>query len=215
MPRFLLVVLATALLILPATAEGQSTSNLRGTVALKSQANDLVTLRTQRQRVALRVRSSLSRIRIGQRVELRGSTLRAQGSRSEVLARNVFVVSSEALSSPSSSSQADDDEVEIKGRLMALGSSVTVESATRSVTCVDPTGISAKGFVQAELVEMTCDRVAVGALVLRKLEHEDDNSPGQGIDDDDDDDDHSGLGGDDDDDDDSSGHGPGGDDDDD
>jgi hypothetical protein len=212
MPRFLLVVLVAALLILPATAEGRSTSSLRGTVAVKSQANDLVTIRTLRQSVALHVGGSMSLIHIGQRVELRSSTLRARGNGSQVLARNVSIVSSKPLASPSSSPPAEDDEVEIKGKLMSFGSSVTVVSSTRSVTCADPVGISAKGFVQAELVEMTCDRLAGGALVLRKLQHEDDNSPGQGIDDDDDDDDSGPGGGHDDDD--SSGHGSGGDDDD-
>ena len=67
MPRFLLALLAVALLVLPATAQGQSSARLRGTVALKSEANDLVTIRTQRKAVALHVSGSMSRIRIGQR----------------------------------------------------------------------------------------------------------------------------------------------------
>ncbi|MDH4103729.1 MAG: hypothetical protein OEW52_09725 [Thermoleophilia bacterium] len=218
MPRFLLAVLAAVLLVLPATAEGQSTSRLRGTVALKSQANDLVTVRTKRQAVALRVPGSMSLIRIGQRIELRGSTLRAQGHRSRVLAHNVSIVSSQPLST-SSSPRAEDDEVEIKGKLTSLAP-LTVTSATRSVTCSAPSAGLLAGFVVGDFVEITCDLVG-GSWVLRELEHEDmaddddDSSSGNASDDDDD---HSGPGGDDDDDDDdddSSGPGPGSDDDDD
>lgn len=221
MPRFLLVVLAAVLLVLPATAEGQSTSRLRGTVVLKSQANDLVTVRTKRQAVALRVPGSMSLIRIGQRIELRGSTLRAQGHRSRVLAHNVSIVSSQPLST-SSSPQAEDDEVEIKGKLTSLAPP-TVTSATRSVTCFAPSAGLLTGFVAGDFVEITCDLVG-GSWVLRELEHEDmaddddDSLSGNasGDDDDGEDDDHTGTGGGDhDDDDDSSGPGPGGDDDDD
>jgi len=223
MPRFLLAALAATLLILPATAEGQSSLRLRGTVALKSQANDLVTVRTQRHAVALRVSGSMSLIRVGQRVELRGSTLRARGNGARVLARNVSIVSSQTLST-SSSPRADDDEVEIKGRLTSLFP-LTVESAARSVTCTVSTSGALAGFAVGDFVEITCDRVG-GSWMLRTLEHEDradadaddDSSRGHGSGDDDDDDDHSGPGGDDDDkdgDDDSSGRGPGDDDDDD
>lgn len=193
---------------------------LQGTVALKSQANNLVTVRTQRQAVALRVPGSMSLIRVGQRVELRGSMLRARGHGSRVLARNVSIASSQPLS-PSSSPRADDDEpdddeVEIKGKLMSLAP-LTVASATRSVTCTVPDAALLAGFAVGDFVEITCDRVR-GAWVLRKLEHEgraddddsDDSSrgPGSGDDDDDEDEDEN-----DDDDDDSGGHGRDGDDD--
>lgn len=231
MPRLFLALLAAALLILPATAEGQSSLRLRGTVALKSQANNLVTVRTQRQAVALRVPGSMSLIRVGQRVELRGSTLRARGHGSRVLARNVSIASSQPLS-PSSSPRADDDEpdddeVEIKGKLMSLAP-LTVASATRSVTCTVPDAALLAGFAVGDLVEITCDLVR-GSWVLRKLEHEDradddegdDSSRGHGSgddDDDDNDDDRSGPGDDDGDDDeeeddDSGDDGRGGDDD--
>lgn len=232
MPRLFLALLAAALLILPATAEGQSSLRLRGTVALKSQANNLVTVRTQRQAVALRVPGSMSLIRVGQRVELRGSTLRARGHGSRVLARNVSIASSQPLS-PSSSPRADDDEpdddeVEIKGKLMSLAP-LTVASATRSVTCTVPDAALLAGFAVGDLVEITCDLVR-GSWVLRKLEHEDradddegdDSSRGHGSgdddDDDNDDDDRSGPGDDDGDDDeeeddDSGDDGRGGDDD--
>ena len=225
MPRFLLAVLAAVLLVLPATAEGQSTTRLRGTVALKSQATDLVTVRTKRQAVALRVPGSMSLIRIGQRIELRGSTLRAHGHGSRVLAHNVSIVSSQPLSTSSSPQAEDeDDEVEIKGKLTSLAP-LTVTSAMRSVTCSVPSAGLLAGFVVGDFVEITCDLVG-GSWVLRELEHEDmaddddDSSSGNasGDDDDGEDDDRSGPGGgddDDDDDDDSSGPGPGGDDDDD
>lgn len=198
MPRFLLAVLAAALLIVPATAQGQSGVRLQGTVALKSQANDLVTVRTHRQAVALRVPGSMSLIRVGQRVELRGSTLRAGGHGSRVLARNVSIASSQPLST-SSSPRADDDEpnddeVEIKGKLTSLAP-LTVASATRSVTCTVPDAALLAGFAVGDLVEITCDLVR-GSWVLRKLEHEDravddegdDSSRGHGSGDDDDDD---------------------------
>src|SRR3990170_5811863 len=81
MPRILLAALAALILILPATAEGQSGLRLRGTVALKAPAQGLVSVRTQRLAVVLRVPGSLGRIHIGQRVELRGSTLRSHGQR--------------------------------------------------------------------------------------------------------------------------------------
>jgi hypothetical protein len=167
----------------------------------------------------------MSLIRVGQRVELRGSTLRARGNGSRVLARSVSIVSSQPLSASSSpradDDKPDDDELEIKGRVTSLAP-LTVMSATRSVTCSVPSAGLLAGFAVGDVVEITCDLVR-GSWVLRKLEHEDgadadddeDSSRGHTSgDDDDDDDDHSGPGGDDDDDDDSSGHGPGGDDDD-
>ena len=210
-PRFLLLVaLAAALLLVPATAQGHSGVRLRGVVALKDTANNLVTVRASRQAFALRVPGSLAAIRVGQRVELRGSTLRAHGNGSRVLARNVSIVSSQPLSSPASPGADDDepaDEVEIKGKLKALAP-LTVESSMRAVTCSVPAGVSLAGFATGDIVEMKCDLVA-GTWVLRKLEHEDDddNSAG-GPNGGDDDDDHSGPGGGDDDD--SSGRGPGG-----
>lgn len=211
MPRFLLVGLAALLLILPATAEGHSGPRLRGTVALKSETNDLVTVRTPQRAVGLRVPGSLSLIRVGQRVELRGSTLRARGNGSRVLARNVSIVSSRPLSSssPPTSDEPDDDEVEIKGTIRSLAP-LTVESSTRSVTCAVPAGMSLIGFAVGDFVEITCDRIG-GTWTLRKLQHEDadddededeeegdDSSRGPGSGDDDGDDSGPGGGGDDD-----------------
>ncbi len=207
MPRLLLAALATLLLILPATAEGHSGLRLRGTVALKSEANDLVTVRTQRNAVALRVPGSMSRIHVGQQVELRGSTLRAHAHGSRVLARNVSIVSSQPLSSsflPRANDEPDDDEVEIKGLIRSLAP-LTVESRIRSVTCAVPTGMSLAGFAVGDFVEITCDRID-GTWTLRTLHHEDLDDDDNGNEDDDDsssgpssgdedDGDHSGPGG--------------------
>lgn len=216
MPRFLLAVLAAGLLVLPATAEGQSTSRLRGTVALKNQANDLVTVRTKRQAVALRARGSMSLIRIGQRIELRGSTLRAQEHGSRVLARNVSIVSSQALASQASSStpngEDDDDEVEIMGKITSLSPLITVASSTRSVSCTLPAGMSSVGLAVGDLVEMTCNLVG-GKWVVRELEHEDDEDEDSRDEDDEDEDEDDDEDDDEDEDDDHSGPGEGDDDD--
>ena len=81
MTRIVLAGLAAAVLLLvPATAQGDSGVRVRGTVALKDTANHVVTLRASRLAVALRVPGSLERIRVGQRVELRGSILRAHAA---------------------------------------------------------------------------------------------------------------------------------------
>lgn len=210
MPRFLFLVLLAALLVVPATAEGQSSLRLRGTVALKDEANDLVALRTSRSAVALRVPGSMSRIRVGQRVELRGSTLRARSNGSRILARNVSIASTRPLST---NTDAADDEVELKGTIESLAP-LTVTSGTRRVTCTVPAGVSLTGFAPGDLVEITCDLIG-GSWVLRVLKHEDENEDEDrrgGDDDDDDNDDHSGPGGGDDDDDHSGPGGGGGDD---
>ena len=226
MPRILLAALAALILILPATAEGQSGLRLRGTVALKAPAQGLVSVRTQRLAVVLRVPGSLGRIHIGQRVELRGSTLRSHGNGSRLLARNVSVVRSQPLAqagSPASAPRADDeievddDELEVKGTLTSL-SPLTVTAAGQAFKCAVPTGHSLTGFAVGDFVEMTCDLVG-GSWILRELEHEDDEDDeencGPGSVDDDDDDDSSGSGNVDDDDDDDDNCGPGNDDDDD
>ena len=227
MPRIVLAALAALILILPATAEGQSGLRLRGTVALKVPAQGLVTVRAQQRAVVLHVPGSLARIRIGQRVELRGSTLRSHGNGSRVLARNVSVVRSQALPHNASPAPAprgddeievDDDELEVKGTLTSL-SPLTVTAAGRAFTCAVPSGVSLTGFAVGDFVEMTCDLVG-SSWILRELEHEDDEDddencgPGN-VDDDDDDDENSGPGNGDDDDDDNCGPGDGDDDDDD
>jgi len=203
MPRILLVALAAAaLLLLPAAADAQSGVRLRGTVTLKNTARGLVGVRAARQAVVLRVPGSLARIRVGQRVELRGTTLRARANGSRVLARGVSIVRSRPLArsapaTPSASASDDDlkvdDELEIKGTITSLAP-LTVASGTETATCVVPAGVSLAGFAVGDLVEMTCD-LSGGVFVLRELEQEDDDdSSGPGSGDDDDDDDSSGPG---------------------
>ena len=147
MTRIVLSGIAAAIfLLVPATAQSDSGIRVRGTVALKDPASNVVTLRAARQAVALRVPGSLTLIRVGQRVELRGSTLRQRGRGSRVLARNVTIASSRPLVAPGGQpnrddddDEVDDDEVEIKGTLTSL-SPLTVRSASRTVTCVVPVG---------------------------------------------------------------------------
>jgi hypothetical protein len=212
LPRVLLISLLALLLLVPATAEGSSKAPLRGTVAAKNPAAHLVSVKASRQAFSLRVPGSLSSIRLGQRVELRGSTLRAQGRRSTVLAQGVTITSSQPLSAKPSSKPSDDDEaggdeIEIEGKLTSL-SPVTVASSNRTVSCTSA-GLSLAGLTVNDLVEMTCDRIG-GAWVVREIHSEDADDDGvSGHDDDDDDDDRSGH---DDDDDDSSGPGSGDDD---
>jgi len=199
MPRFLLVLLGTALLLAPATADAHSSLRLRGTVAAVDPAGHLVTVNARRQAVVLHVPGSLTAIRVGRRVELRGSTLRAHGNGSRVLARGVSIVASAPtpVSSPApqqppraDDDDRDDDEVEIKGRITSLDP-LTVQSATRTVTCTVSSGTPLAGFAVGDFVEITCDLVG-GTWVLRELEHEDDDHED---DDDDGDDDRNGHGG--------------------
>ena len=209
MTRLVLCGLAAAtLLLVPATAQGHSGVRIRGTVALKDTAAHVVTLRAARQAVALRVPGSLALIRVGMRVELRGSTLRRHGNGSRVLARNVTIESTQTLSNLSAPIRDEDDEVddevEIEGTLVSL-SPLTVRSATRTVACAVPSGVSLAGFGIGDFVEITCD-LQGGAFVLRVLKHEDEDRADR-----EDDDGHSGPGhGGDDDGDDNSGPGGGG-----
>ena len=212
MPRVLLSSLLIALLLVPATSAGGSRVHLRGTVAAKSKAAHLVAVNASRQAFSLRVPGSLADIRVGERVELRGSILRARRRGSRVLARGVSIVSSQPLASKpsaqtsSTTDEDSDDELELKGELRSLAP-VTVASNTRTASCTAPAGMSLAGFAVGDLVEMTCDLVG-GSWVVRKLEHEDDDASGTNADDDDDDA-QSGPSGGEDDHDDSSGSGSG------
>jgi len=204
---------ATLLLLLPATAVAHSGVRLRGTVMLTDSANHVVTVRSAALAVALRVPGSLALIRVGQRLELRGTTLRRHGNGSRVLARGVTIASSQplaALASPARDEGDEDDEVEVKGTLTSL-SPLIVVSGTRTVMCAVPPEMSLAGFTTGDFVEITCDLTATG-FVLRELEHEDQEGEDQA--DRDDDGGHSGPGGGGDDDGDHghSGHGGGGDD---
>jgi len=229
MPRILLAALAALILVLPASAEGKSGLRLRGTVTAVHPANNLLNVRSGRLAHVLRAPGSLARIRVGTRVELRGTTLRRHGNGSRVLARGVVIVSSVVLAShvpapdPDDADEEeidlDDDELEVKGTLTSL-SPLAVTAAGFTFTCTVPAGVSLHGFAVGDFVEMTCDRVH-GTWILRELEHEDDEDddencgPGNVDDDDDDDDDSSGPGNVVADDDDDDNCGPGNDDDDD
>jgi hypothetical protein len=215
MPRIILLALAAALLLLPATADGHSGVRLRGIVTVEDATRSFVTVSSARRDHVLRVQpASLDNIRLGMRVELRGSTLRRHGNGSRVLSRGVILVRSDTHAGEVL--QLDDDEIEVKGTLTSL-SPLRVTAHGRVFTCAVPAGVSLAGFHVGDFVEMECDLVH-GAFVLRELELEDDDDdrsgPGDGDDDDDDDDDNSGPGsGDDEDDDDNSGPGGGDDDD--
>ncbi|HWQ24516.1 MAG TPA: hypothetical protein VNK94_10460 [Gaiellaceae bacterium] len=221
MLRFLLAACAAVLLLLPVSAEGSSATRLRGVVSAKDVARSVVTVSSVRRDAILRVPSSaLDRIRVGLRVELRGSLLRTRGrGPTRILARDVVLVRSEPR--VQAGQDLDDDEIELKGTLTSL-SPLTVSDGVRSATCSVPPGFSLAGFAVGDFVEITCD-LRAGTWVLRELELEDDadavrgdddrSGPGRG--DDDDDDDRSGPGRGDDDDDDRSGPGSGDDDDDD
>jgi hypothetical protein len=211
LPRILLISLLALLLLVPATAEGSSSVRLRGTVMAKDTGAHLVSVKAARQLFSLRVPGSLAKIRSGQRVELRGATLRAHGRSSGVLATGVTVASSQPLqAAPAAKPSGDDDEAtdderEITGKLTSL-SPVTVTSSKRTVSCMAPAGMSLAGFAIDDRVEMTCDLVG-GKWVVRKMHLEDDEDEDEngqsGHDDDGDDDDSSGPGsGDDDDEDD-------------
>jgi hypothetical protein len=97
MSRILLAALAAVLLLVPATADGSSRTQLRGTVAAKLPENGLFRVDSRRFAHILRIPGSQARIRVGQRVELRGTTLRQHGNGSRILARNVVVASSVRL----------------------------------------------------------------------------------------------------------------------
>ncbi len=211
MRRFVLIALASTLLLLPANADAGSSLRLSGTVKDKNTAGGLVTVATTRLAHVLRVPGSLARIRIGQRVELRNTTLRQRGRGSRVLARGVLIVSAQTADR-ARVDEPDDDERELRGRITSL-SPLTVAG----LTCAVPTNASLSGFSVGDVVEITCDLIG-GVWTLRKIHFEDE---GEVRDRDDvrddhddrrgghDDDDHGGGHGGDDDDDDNSGPGGG------
>lgn len=200
MPRIILVALAAVLLILPASADGHSGLRLRGIVTAEDATRSFVTVSSARRDHVLRVApTSLDRIRLGMRVELRGTTLHRHRNGSRVLSRGVILVRSEphAAGQP----QIDDDEIEVKGTLTSK-SPLTVVAQGRPFICSVPAGVSLVAFAIGDFVEMTCDLVG-GTFVLRELELEEDDDEDERDDDDvddDDDDDRSGPGGGDDDD---------------
>jgi hypothetical protein len=173
MRQLLLAALAALLLALPAAADGSSASavRLRGTVTGRDLAQSRVTVASTTLEHVLHVGATIRPIRIGMRVDLRGTTLRRHGDGSRVLALGVTVVST----APLASAHRDDDdepaaeELEVRGRIVSL-SPLIVGTAS----CVVPAGFSLAGFAVGELVEMTCDRIG-GQFVLRKLESEDED----------------------------------------
>jgi hypothetical protein len=178
MNRVLLVAVAATLLALPASAYGHSDLRLRGTVTATNAADHRVTVTSSRLVHFLRVPGSLVRVRIGQRVELRGTTLREQGNGSRVLARGVLIVGSEPRAG-----NEDDARVEVHGRISSL-SPLTVAG----VTCAVPAGLSTTGFAVGERVQMTCVLVS-NVLTLRRLKSEQANRAEDQDDDEDEDDD--------------------------
>jgi hypothetical protein len=180
MKRVLLVALAATLLVLPVTAQAHAKVRVRGTVTAMNTAEKTLTVTTTRLVHTLRVPGTLAAVRIGQRVELRGTTLRARGNGSRVLARDVLIVRSERRTAR----REDDDHgrAEVHGRIASLAP-LTVAG----VTCAVPAGVSLSGFKVGDRVEMKCVLVA-NVLTLRRLESEDADRDEE-LDDDDDDDD--------------------------
>jgi hypothetical protein len=179
MPRTLLAALAAAFVAALLTASvaeaGSSRAHVRGTVLTKSQSRHVVAVKSARLRFSLRVPGSLASIRVGEQVELLGTTLRsADRGRSQVLARGVSVLGSQPASgsqSPAQSSSGDRNELEITGKLTAL-SPLTVVAGTRTASCAAPAGMSLAGFAVGDVVEMKCVLVA-GAWTVRELQRED------------------------------------------
>lgn len=107
MSKIFVSILAAATLLVFATAATSASTRIEGTVAATFPANQLIRVDARRTAFILRVPGSQSRIRVGQRVELRGTTLRRRGNGSGVLARGVTIASS--VPKGSSLSPGDDD----------------------------------------------------------------------------------------------------------
>jgi hypothetical protein len=218
MTRFAIAALAALLLLAPAAATGAGSDasrvQLRGTVAQMLPANKLVRVDTSRVAHILRVPGSQARIHVGQRVLLRGTTLRERGNGSRVLARGVVLAGSARKGSSSlsngGSGSNDAGRLEIKGTLTSVAPP-TVSSGSVSASCALATGRTLTGFTVGDFVEMKCV-LRLGVWMLRDLRHEDDevaNPPNDDddtdtgdtddsddtTDDDTDDDDNSGPGG--------------------
>ncbi len=180
MTRIAIAAFAALLLLAPATATGagedSSRVTVRGTVAQTLPANHLLRVDTSRLAHILRVPGSQSRIHVGQRVELRGTTLRARGNSSQVLARGVVVAGSarKGSSSVSSGGSSSDDtgKLEIKGKLTSLAPP-TVSSGSVTASCALSTGQTLTGFTVGDFVEMKCV-LRLGVWMLRDVKHEDD-----------------------------------------
>jgi len=148
---------------------------LRGTVAQTLPANKLVRVDTSRVAHILRVPGSQARMHVGQRVVLRGTTLRERGS-SRLLARGVVLAGSARKSSSSvagsGSSGNEAGKLEIRGNLTSLAPP-TVSSGSVTASCSLPVGQTLTGFTVGDFVEMKCV-LALGVWIVRDLRHEDD-----------------------------------------
>lgn len=177
MRRFLLLALSAAVLLVPAGADGGSGTRARGVVTAKDDGAGLVTVSAPRRVHVLRVPGSLTLVRLGQRVELRGTTLRRKGNGSRVLARGVTVVRVDLVARANRNvDEPADDEREVSGQITSL-SPLTVAG----LTCEVPSGFSLAGFQVGDIAEMTCDLIA-GRWTLRKI-HLEDNDEVRGDDD--------------------------------
>lgn len=185
MHRLLLLAIAASVLLLPASAQAELGLKLRGTVTEKNSASGLVTIASTRLEHVLEVPGSLAAIRIGQRVELRNTTLRRHGKGSRVLAHGVSIVGARIIDRPArrDDDEPDDDERERRGRITSLAP-LTVAG----LTCAVPGRVSLTGFHVGDVVEITCDLIG-GVWTLRKI-HLEDNNEVRDEDDDDRRDDH-------------------------
>ncbi|HXG75316.1 MAG TPA: hypothetical protein VNJ53_01970 [Gaiellaceae bacterium] len=176
MVRLALAAFASVLLLLPVAADGSSVPRIRGVVTAKDQARSFVTVESARRMHVLRVpATAFDRIRLGLRVELRGTTLRARGHGSRVLARDVLVIRSQTPAPRrQGDDENDDDERELEGTLTSL-SPPTVANGARTLSCAAPAGLGLSGFAVGDRVELTCDLLA-GVWTVRKLEQEDDDA---------------------------------------
>ncbi len=180
MTRMAIAALAALLLLAPATATGAGEDSSRvkisGTVAQTLPANHLVRVDSSRIAHILRVPGSQSRIHVGQRVQLRGTTLRARGNGSRVLARDVVVAGSarKGSSSISSGGSSSDDagKLELKGTLTSLAPP-TVSSGSVTASCALSAGQTLTGFTVGDFVEIKCV-LLLGVWMLRDVRHEDD-----------------------------------------
>ena len=165
---------------------------LRGTVAQTLPANNLVRVDTSRVAHILRVPGSQARIHVGQRVVLRGTTLRDRGNGSRVLARGVVLAGSarkgsSSVSGTSSGGSRSNDagRLEIRGNLTSLAPP-TVSSGSVSASCALAAGQTLTGFTVGDFVEMRCV-LRLGVWMVRDLRHEDDQVANPPNDDDTDD----------------------------
>lgn len=143
MPRLLLLASLVALLLVPTTGASPSRMHVRGTVGSKSQAAHLVSVRATRNLFALRIPGSVSRIRVGEHVELRGSTLRSAGQGSSLLATGVTVVRTTPLATPQPTTASDGQGEDEQPEAQAADNDDTTGPSANDDQSEDTTGPSA------------------------------------------------------------------------